>query len=237
MEKFIDDGFDLAFDQLKKDPNFPKLALQGLQERADDIKKPLGQGKIKEALKVGARAVATPLIDEALDEIRKELDGQDRLDLVAKGAEQNNQTKEEFLDDLDLFRDVIDTSALGGLLAIVIIVVAVILMAAVHLPHLSSGLRWPGITLLLSGLVFLIVGLVLDSRLSDRANDLLDREATGSSPIPPALIDIISDVLTSMVSDVGSGFVTPAIVIMVIGLAMLISSFLVRLLHIPFLSR
>ena len=68
-------------------------------------------------------------------------------------------------------------------------------------------------------------------------DELLDRGAESTTTIPQSLIDIVSDVLVSMQADVGDGFLVPSIVLIVIGLAMLILSFLIRMLHIPFLSR
>ena len=232
--EFVDDAYDKAFKALEEE-GFPKAALDGLNEREDAIKENLGAGNIKESLKLGARGLSEPLIDEALDELREELDEQDRLDLVAKAAKQNDQTKEKFLDDLDPLRDVIDRAELGSWASILIMVLAAMFMSAVHFPHLASSLRWPGITLLLSGLVFLITGLVLKSRLQDDFGDLLDRADV--SPIPPSMMDIISDVLTSMATDATSGFITPSITIMVVGGVLLIGSFFIRKLHIPFLSR
>ena len=231
IEAFVDDAYDRAYQTLK-DESFPEDALRGLDEQQDAIKANLGAGEVKEALKLGARALAGPLIDEALEELRKDLDDQDRLDLVAKAAEQKDQTRDEFLDDLNVGREVIKRVGLGGLVAILIMVVGLVLMALVHLPHLSSGLRWPGLTLFLSGLVILIIGLVTKSRLLDSP---LNREDV--SPIPPSMVDIINDVSNSMVADVASGVITVSIVLLVIGFVMLLGSFLIRLLHIPFLSR
>ena len=150
---------------------------------------------------------------------------------MAKAAEQTDQTREEFVAELDVGRDIIKQVGLGGLVAILIMVVCVVLMALIYLPHLSSSLRWPGLTLLLSGLVVLVVGLVIKSQLLDSP---LNREDV--SPIPPSLVDIINDVANSMVADVAGGIVTVAVVVLVIGLVMLVGSFLLRLLRIPFLS-
>lgn len=232
VEFFVDDSYDRAFEKLRDEGTIPKRALDGLDEQSDRIKAHLGEGEIKEALKLGARGLAEPLIDEALDDLRDELDEEERLDLVLKAAEQRDQTREEFLDDLDIARDVINRGDVGLWLALLLIVLAVLFMAAVHFPHLSSSLRWPGLTLFLSGFVFLILGLVIKSKLLE---DPLDRADV--SPIPPSMVQIINDVSGSMVSDVGGGFVTTSIIIMVVGIVLLGGSFVIRALHIPFFSR
>ncbi len=230
VDQFLDDAYDRAYQALKEE-GISEAALRGLDEQRDAIKGHLGQGDVKEALKLGARGLAGPLIDEALEEITKELDDQQRLDLVAKAAEQNNQTREKFVDELDVGRNIIKRVGLGSIAAILIMVVCVVMMGMFYIPHVSSSLRWPGLTLLLSGLVVLVLGLVAKSQLLESPLNRAD-----VSPIPPSLVDIINDVSNSMVADVGSGIVTIAIVVLVIGLVMVVGSFLLRLLRIPFLS-
>jgi len=237
VERYVDDAYDRAFQTLKDDQTFPQKALEGLDKQSDTIKEYLGAGKIKEALKVGARGLTGPLIDETLEEVKTELDEQDRLDLVAVAAEQNGQTKEEFLDDLEPLRDIIGRTEGGRWLALLMLVGGAVLMAFIHLPRLSSALRWPGLTLFLSGLVFLVLGLVLKAQLPDRLDDLLSQGVSGVSPIPPTMIDLISDVLTAMSSEVAGGFIAPSTTVLAIGLAMFVGSYFIRLLHIPFLSR
>ena len=184
IELFVDDAYAMAFERLSNDPDFPQNALDGLDAQSDLVKQHIGGGRIKDALKVGARGLAGPLIDETLDDLREELAPGDLLDLVEKGAEQNGQTKAEFLDDLDIVRDAID-QAQDYWIAILVMVVAGVFMAIVRFPHAASALRWPGMTSLMIGVVFLIFGLVMNYTLSDLFNDLIDRSAEGiSSPIP-----------------------------------------------------
>ena len=238
LNEFVDDAYDLAFEALEKQ-GFSQDALDGLERRSDEIKELLGAGNVKGALKTGARGITNSLIDEAIQDLRgrKEVDDQDRLDLIAVAAEQNHQTKEEFLDDVDVLRDVIGRSYIGGWAAVLILALAVVGMFLVWLPHISSGLRWPGVTLFLTGLAFLIIGVISKSKLSDWFEDLLDEGIAGTSPIPDSMIVIMNDVLGSMATDIAGGFIVPSIAILVIGLVLLIGSFFVRMLHIPILSR
>ena len=231
VDPYVDDAYDRVFKELSEDEDFPRSALEGLDEQSEAIKEHLGDGEIKEALKLGARGLAGPLIDEAIQQLREDLDPLDRLDLVAKAAEQNDRTVQEFLDDLDTGRDVIDVAA-DRWIALLIIILAVVFMATVHFPHLSSALRWPGITFLLSGVVYLVLGMLAKSQLLE---DPLDK--ANADPIPPSLVDIINDVSGSMSAEVAGGIRTVAITIMVIGAAMIVVSFFIGLLRIPFLSR
>ena len=138
VEDFLDDAYDRVFQTLKEG-NFPQKALDGLDSESAAIKEKLGEGSVKESLKIGARGLADPLIDEALDELRKELDAEERLDLIERAAKQNNTTKEEFLDDLDVVRNVIERTDVGVWVAILVIVLAVMLMGV--RPHPSSRLQ------------------------------------------------------------------------------------------------
>ena len=234
--QFVDDAYDNAFEAIK-DAGLSEKALGGLDEQRDVIKGLLGEGKVKESLKVSARGLAGPLIDEALDELRGELDDRERLDLTAIAAEQSQQDEEQFLEELDTLRDVIDRGEEVVWVSMVVLVLGPLLIVAVHIPRLASGFRWSGITLFLSGLAILIASLVSNSRLEGPLNDLIDEGSTSVSTIPPSAVNIARDVLTSMTSDFVGGFVLPSIIVMVAGLALLIGSFFIRSLRIPFLSR
>jgi len=237
VNRFVDDAYDMALETLQ-DEGFPQSAIDGLEDRKEGIKEQLGEGNIKESLKLGARALVGPLIDNALDDLREDLDDQDRIDLVAKAAKQNGETKEEFLDrrELDIVRNVIDQTGIGLAALTGIIVLAVLAMAAVQFPHIGSGLRLPGLSLLSTGLIFLVVGIVMKFVLPSLTDDLV-KSGTTDSPIPPELVTISADVLFTMAEKVADAIIVPSITVAVIGLALLLASFFVRALHIPFLSR
>ena len=237
VNEFVDDAYDLALENLQN-TNFAQSAIDGLEAQKEEIKEALGEGNIKESLKLGARGLVGPLIDNAIDELRADLDGQDRIDLVAKAAKQNGETKEEFLDrrSLDVVRNVIDQTGIGLAAFVGIIFLASLAMAAVHFPHIGSGLRWPGLTLLSTGLTFLILGLVMKSVLPNLTDDLIT-SGTTDSPIPPEMVTISADVIISMAKKVAGAFIVPSIVVAVIGLLLLVASVIVRAMHIPFLSR
>ena len=232
VDEYVDDAYDIAYQRLSEDGAISDEALRGLDEQEDAIKESLGAGDTKEALKAGARGLLTPLIDEALGEIREDLDDRDRLDLVEIAAEQNDQTREELLEDLETARGIVEGGDAGFCVGIVMVVLGVVFMAAVQIPRLSSALRWPGLTLLLSGLVFLVITLVAKSQLPQAPLD-----PARASAIPPSMVRIMNDVFASMASDVATEFITLSVTIMVIGAVMLVGSFVIGLLRVPFLSR
>ena len=226
------DAFEGAFATLDNDPDFPRRALDELDERSSEIKGHLGDGRVKDAVKASVRGLASPLIDNAVAELKKDLDYRSRLDLVQKAAEQNGVTKEEFLDRFDFAREVIGRGWVAKWLALVVIAGAGLMMAAVQLPRMASALRFPGIALFFSGVLVLALGLITRYQL---LKEPLNRESADA--IPPSLVDIINDLSTSMASDVGSGVIMFSIIVIVIGLGLALGSFFVRTLHIPFLSR
>ena len=57
IDRFLDDAYDRAYQALKNE-GFSQEALSGLDEQRDAIKGHLGQGEVKEALKLGARGLA-----------------------------------------------------------------------------------------------------------------------------------------------------------------------------------
>ena len=235
VELFVDDAYDMAFDALQEQ-GLSREALDNLDKERDSIKERLGKGQIKEALKLSGRSLTEPLIDDAIDELRENLDEEGRIDLVAELAEHNGRSKEKFLDRVDPVRDIVDYSEVGGWVAIAVMVVASLMMMVVNFPHLASGLRWPGTVLLVSGLIFLIFGLATGI-LSDRFDEVLKESATDVSNIPPSLVNVIGDVLSSLASDVADDFVRPSIVVIVIGFVMLVGSVVIRWMRIPFFSR
>ena len=172
---FIDDAYDRAVENLRRDGSIPQEALDGLDHRKDAIKEHLGDGDLKEALKLSARGLGEPLIDNAIEDIVEGLDQDKRIDVIAEAAQENCQTREEFLNDLQPTRDAIDRGDMGIVLAIVIVVVGSIFMALVQIPRMASALRSPGLTLFLSGLSFLIIALVAKAQLPGKFDNLLDQ--------------------------------------------------------------
>ena len=231
---------------------------------------PLKSVDLRGALKQATGGLAGPLIDDALDELRKELvtsDGRscenlgstgiiirvgdlvglvdrpesadctrfDVLRLAAEGAtdKKGEEAEEEFLSDLDSSRDAIGLiEKFGTWAAILIIVVFSGLLAFVHLPRFSASLRWPGMVLGATGLVFLVVGVVLKSVLPGRLDSLVE-EGAERTDLPESVFFIATDVATNMATNIASGFIGPSIVLLVIGGGLFAFSFFLR--RIPFM--
>ena len=128
----------------------------------------LSQPESPEAMKLAARAVVSPYIDEAIASVRAHLDDHDRLDLVEAAAEASEMPREEFVAEADAFRDPINTlQGVGPTAALVIMALATVLLALVNLPHRVSMIMWPSITLIVAGFTAIIVAAMLSAFLSN----------------------------------------------------------------------
>ncbi|MCE2464089.1 MAG: hypothetical protein J4F46_09335, partial [Dehalococcoidia bacterium] len=125
--EFVDDAYDNAFESIK-DAGLSEKALRGLEQQDDVIKGLLREGNVKESLKVGSREIVGPLVYEALDELRGEFDDRERLDLTAIAADQSQQDKEQFLEELDAFREVIHRGEAVVWISIVVLVLGILLI-------------------------------------------------------------------------------------------------------------
>ena len=170
------------------------------------------EGRIRDAVRASVPTLTSPLMAGAIDELKKDLDGRSRLDLVQKAAEQTGPTREDFLEQFDIVREVVARGWVAKWLMLLVMAGAALVMAAIHLPRMASALRFPGLALFFSGLLVLALGLVLRYRL---LGEPLNREGAGS--IPPSLVDIANDVFASMASDIGSGFIAFAAVLAIAG--------------------
>ncbi len=216
-----------------------------MQQEAANIN-PLIAANVKGSLKIIAKSLAEPLVDEATGQIRDGLvrsgdGGEPRLlDLVQEAADQEGVAKDAFLDNLraEDIRRAVGTVGLGAKVLMFIMVISCLGVAAVHLPHVASSLRWLGAVLLTTALVSVIIGIVLRALLLGLADSVAVWEPGGAGgSIPSSMVTILNDVLTFMVRDIAGDWIRSSVMLAVAGAALVIASFVARKLGIPFLSR
>jgi hypothetical protein len=105
-------------------------------------------------------------------------------------------------------------------------------MGLLHLPSLSNALPWPGLTLLLSGVVLYVLGQALEATLPDRMMVLIDRELVEPrneeiSGMPSSAVDLIRDILYSFGQRFIEGIADPALVLVIVGAVLFAGSFVV----------
>ncbi len=114
-----------------------------------------------------------------------------------------------------------------------IIVAASIAMGLLHLPSLRSFIGWPGLTLLLSGGIFLAIAIALRTQLPNRLESFLEVGESGCDALAgdvtgvstALLCEIGVDVTRSMATDVAASLIVPSIVVLAVGGALVLASF------------
>ncbi len=178
----------------------------------------LQQPESTEAMKAAGRAVVSPYIDEAIAEVRVHLDDQDRFDLVEAAAEASELSRQEFLVDLDSIRDPINSvHSVGPVVALVVMVVATALLALVNVPHRASMMIWPGVTLLVTGILAIIISALLTSLVPVASTEICGDVADFACQ--PAV-----DLLLELSRAMSSFPIWPSIVLVLIGIVTLVAA-------------
>ena len=232
--------FATSFDLLVASPSLSAESRRLVQESRQELRAPFVAGNTLEVLKVGARPLVTPLMDEAIAGIRAELDEGDRLDLIQQIADYDDElTEEEVRSEVADARKWVNRSGdFGTVVSLAMIIGGSIIMGLIHLPSLGGALRWPGITLLLTGVFYYVAGRVLESEIPDRLSTVLERGTDQVSAIPPSVSDLGTDLLVSFGSQLASGYEGASITIIVVGAVLFAGSFFVSLVKpfIPFVD-
>jgi hypothetical protein len=84
---------------------------------------------------------------------------------------------------------------------------------------------------MLTGLVFLVIGKVLESQVPDRLRELVESEAGGIGGVPASVNALGADLLSSFGKHLTSGFDGPALAVLIIGAVLFGASFFVFLLR------
>ena len=219
--------FASAFDLLTGSTTLDAETTRQLIAKREDLRVLFEAGDTLEVLKVGARIMAEPLMDDAIEEVRADLDSGDRLDLIRQIAEWNTDTSEaEIRADLaDGRRWISGADSFGGITALIMVIGGAILMGLVFYPHLDSMLRWPGIIFLVTGVFFFVVGKIAESKVPARLADVVETGADKVTGVPEAVTNLGGDLLISFGTQVTSGITGPSLNLMIIGAVLLVASF------------
>ena len=254
--------FNLAYPSLLQDDSLDRRTRQGLEDSEPEIRREFIAGNTHGVLKRAARPLATPLIDEAIDQLRERLDEQDRFDIIRQIAEWDTDlTKEEMgvkidlteeelraaidLRERDLREDIESTRTwvnrskdFGKAITLALVIVAAFIMGMVQFPSLTKGLRWPGIALMITGGFYFGLGKFLESTVPDRLADLVERGAEEVTAVPPSVTILGGDLLISFGKSITEGFADPSLTLIIVGAVVFAASFLVFLVKpfIPFIK-
>ena len=208
-----------VFHSLLTDDALDSRVQIALSDSSKDIRHAFLAGDTHGVLKKAAWPLVEPLVNEAVAKVRGRLDESDRLDLIRVLAESNQDlTDEDIRVELTKLRDFIsEYRPLGRPVGLVLLFGGVILMGLIYLPKTSAALRWPGVSLFVSGGVVFFMGKLFESRAADLLAVLVDRVTDQAPWIPVPTLDIASDLVLSLGQQLAQGFVGPALLIFFVG--------------------
>ena len=219
--------FDRWFDLVLDDPAMNSEAARILEGQREEMRQSFEDGDTKQFLKQATIPLITPVIDDAITDIRRDLQRDDRLDLLDQLAENSEDMSRRDIDEqAESIRGVVSAAnGQGKIIALLLVVVGCVLLVAVHFPRPGDMLRWPGVSLLLSGGACLAVGIVVNSAVPGQIREALDSPLSYSSDIPVAAISLAGDLGEAFARQVTAGFVPAAVTVMVVGGVLVVASF------------
>ena len=219
--------FASAFDLLLVSSNLDAETTQLLRNNREELRMPFEAGDTLAMLKVSARLLAEPLMDKAIDRVREDLSAGDRFDLIHQIAEWDPDTSEaQIRADLDEGREWISRArSFGEPTTLIMVIGGAILMGLMYFPLLTGMLRGPGMALLITGVVFFVLGKVAESEVPDRLTDLIETSADRVSDVPPSVTELGGDILLSFGSQLTNGFAGPSLTLLILGAVLLGASF------------
>lgn len=149
--------------ELLPDEEARETARANIARDALAIVNALESGDANTALKLAARAIADPVIDDSIDNLREDLDEAGRfsaIDKIAESVGSRHETLERFRFARSVLRLLIGTLSI---VALIVFVAALAGIAGVFYPYPKHMARWPGITLVVSGVMFIVIGLSISS--------------------------------------------------------------------------
>ncbi len=223
--------FERWFDAVLSDPALDPQTALFLAGAREELRTPFVEGDTRGLLQVATVSLIGPLAEDAVTDLRGQLQPGDRLDLIQLAVAQNDDlTRGDIEESAESLRSAASVSnGLGKVVALVVVVVGSLLLALTYRSNLASALRWPGVVLALSGAVCLVVGYVLNLALPGILRETA--EAGSYDSVAPSAVRLASDLLGSFGQQATEGFVLPTVTVMLVGAALVAASSVVSQSH------
>lgn len=185
----------------------------------------ISQGTLPECIPGGPDrdSIEGQVLNQAMAVVNASIElAPDTLDLIGE-VKSDYETREQFLDDFDVPRQVIEyivdipQVAVYGAMAVVLVIIALL-----NLPRLKRILRWLGGTMFLAGLPVLVVFTVARLGAPGRVADIVSENV---NDVPIAADRLLSDLVSSAAKDLSMSFVVPAAIILGVGVFCFVLSF------------
>ena len=190
-------AFDQVLSRLLDYLELPPPARANLAAVAPELRAQFTAGNTRQFLKIATRSLAEPVLERELAAaaVASGLDDRKRLPLLPLlAAATGYPTAGELQGDIAPFRkDLNRFLALGRLISLALVILGTALMGLLYLPDWPRCLRWPGLTLLLSGLAALLLGWLAAAALPQAAADGVRRLLTLDTELSPAAVGLLAD--------------------------------------------
>ena len=184
-------------------------------ERA--IEEALKDGDTKTALKLAARAIADPVIDDSIDNLQEDIDDRGRysaVDKIAQSVGSRHETLERFRFARTILRLLVGAVAIA---ALIVFVAAVAGIAGVFYPYPKHMARWPGVTLVVCGVMFIVIGLSVSSFVGVW-------ESLWCPFVEVPSCNLTIDVASELLSDAATGMTLLSIVTTAVGILAIVAA-------------
>ena len=184
-------------------------------ERA--IEEALKDGDTKTVLKLAARAIADPVIDDSIDNLREDIDYRGRysaVDKIAQSVGSRHETLERFRFARTILRLLVGAVAVA---ALIVFVAAVAGIAGVFYPYPKHMARWPGVTLVVCGVMFIVIGLSVSSFVGVW-------ESLWCPFVEVPSCNLTIDVASELLSDAATGMTLWSIAVTAVGILAIVAS-------------
>ena len=222
--------FDAFMASIIREPALDARIRRALEENSPDLRRQFVDGNTRKFLREVVWAAASPLFDDDFALARSHLDPKGRLDLISVVVAGNPEITEESLrrDIADVRNRLIRDISRGRLFALVIVIGSALALAAVHLPNLTHSLRWPGLALLLTGLISYLLSRALESSVANKLGDALKTALDESNEFSEAAAQLLADVTQALAFRLVEGMGNPGLILAAIGLLLFAGSFFVH---------
>ena len=200
-----------------------QLGRLNLEEVQPQLRAQFVAGDTQDFLKLAARQAAIPLVGNNVARLREGLDEGSRLNLLALAAEEGGiLTEAELREEIEDFRDDVRR---GRFWSLIVVIFGTVAIGLLYLPNWVGCLRWPGLTLLLTGGAAFLLGRLVEAMLPRLVVGQVSRLPELGLDLSPAAVSLASDVLKSALEGLLDGLGNPGLLLALVGVALYAAPF------------
>ena len=221
-ERELGPWLDLVLD----DPLIDSHAALIIGNEREELRRTFIEGDTRGFLKAVADPLVKPVIEDAGAGIRRNLQADDRFDLLEWLANQSEDlSRQDIEEQAESLRQALGVAnGPGRLVALALAVLGILLLALLHLPRPAAMLRWPGITLAMGGGICLIVGFTLNAFVPGTLKDAIVQSASYPSNVPASAVNLAGDLLESFGRQATAGFIPAVVMVIALGVVLIAAS-------------